>query len=366
MMKRVYGLLAQLFPQRITPHPNPRRIVIILPCCMGDIVIGTAVLNALHRAYPHASITWAVGPASRALIEAHPLVDAVLESPNILSFRHPLTFMRFVQQLRAGRFDLAVSLVRSPITSLAVWLSGIPDRAGLDSQGRGFGYNLRAPIDPLERHAEGSVYLKTAERLGVKTAGCYASYPPSPADIGKVEQLLDEHGLTRYLVINPAGGRNPGMTLDLKRWPPERFAALANTLVQQTGASVILVGGPNDGDILKAVEERLAQPALKLTGSLSFGEIAALARGSLGYIGNDTGLTHLAAAAGARTVMILGPSDPERYAPFVEHALALWRPSAVTSGGVSAGVPEGWSWEKDGLTVDEALTAILPYLKAAL
>src|SRR5690606_39181254 len=109
---------------------------------------------------------------------------------------------------------------------------------------------------------------------------------------------------------NPAGGRNPGMLLDSKRWPPEYFAQLAGRLAEHYNAQIVLLGGPGDGDILAAVRSPLQRIPRVFAGELSFGEIAVLASGALLYIGNDTGLTHLAAASGARTVMILGPSDP--------------------------------------------------------
>jgi hypothetical protein len=60
--------------------------------------------------------------------------------------------------------------------------------------------------------------------------------------------------------------------------------------------------------------------------------------------------------------MILGPSDPARYAPFTPDALALWKPGAVQTGGVAAGVPAGWNWAEHGIGVDEAEARIVAYL----
>ena len=123
---------------------QPKRVVLILPCCIGDVVMATATLQALRRGWPEAHITWAVGGWSKQAVDHHPLLDAILDTgPAALPVKSPHGFVRFVSQLRGGHFDLAVSLVRSPLMSLAVRLSGIPQRAGLDSAGRGFGYNLR-------------------------------------------------------------------------------------------------------------------------------------------------------------------------------------------------------------------------------
>ncbi len=340
---------------------SPRRIVLILPCCIGDVVLATATLQALRRAYPQAQIAWAVGSWSKPAIEHHPLLDSVIDSGDqALPVKSISGMLNFVRQLRAGKFDLAVSLVRSPLMSLAVLLSGIPRRAGLDSAGRGFGYNIKARIDPNVPRHEADIYLDVARALGLDSTHCRANIPVTEADREAVRGKLHANGIEgAYLVINPAGGRNPGMVMDVKRWPAANFAELANRF----GLPVILIGGHGDEALVEAVKERLTMPATAFVGTLSFGEIAALAQGARLYIGNDTGLTHFAAAAGAKTVMILGPSDPQRYAPFADDALALWKPTAVQSAGVAAGAPTDWDWGRDGISVDEAEAKIRAWLK---
>jgi ADP-heptose:LPS heptosyltransferase len=345
--------------------PIPHRIVLILPCCIGDVIIATAALKALRRGYPDASITWAVGSWSKAVIENHHLLNAVLDTgPAALPVKSPVGFVRMARQLRAGQFDLAVSLVRSPLMSLAVRLSGIPQRAGLDSAGRGFGYNIRAPIDPKEVRHEAEIYLDVPRALGLDTADCYANVTVDESLWPGVADKLHEQGAQPpYIVINPSGGRNPGMVMDAKRWPPEHFAALADRLTSKLNMPIVLLGGPNDGDTIRAVQNRMSIPAVSLIGQLLFAEIAVLASRAQLYVGNDTGLTHLAAAAGAPTAAIFGPSDPRRYAPFAPNAITLWKPANVQQAGVAAGTPQNWDWARDGIGIDEVEQQILAFLK---
>lgn len=359
----IYHLLGRLFPTRPLSQ-TPRRIVLILPCCIGDVVLATATLAALRRGYPDAHITWAVGRWSRPAIEKHPMLNGLIDTGNsALPVRTPLQLLRFVRQLRAGQFDLAVSLVRSPLMSLALLLSGIPNRVGLDSDGRGFGYTVRAPIDPNQPRHEAEVYLDVARALGLPTRGCWANIPVSDADRALMRDLLASHDLKGpYLMMHPGGGRNPGMVMASKRWPPEQFAALANRLAGRLRLNVVIIGGPGDQALVADVSAGLEVRSIAFAGELNFGQIAALAHDARLYLGNDTGMTHLAAAAGAKTVMILGPSDPIRYAPFAPEALALWKPAAVQAGGVAAGAPVSWDWERDGISLDEAERKILDFL----
>lgn len=341
------------------------RIVLILPCCIGDVILATATLRALRRAYPDAHITWAVGSWSRAAIEHHPDLNAILDTGYAaLPVKSPRGFVRFVRQLRKGDFDLAVSLVRSPLMSLAVWMSGIPRRAGLDSNRRGFGYNIRAPIEPDQPRHELDVYLDVPQALGLDVANCYANIPVYDEDTAFIQGHLHAEGIQdgRYLVINPAGGRNPGMTLDIKRYPPQKLAQLAERLAARHGLQLVMIGAASDAPILEETQRHLTLPHLTFAGELNFKQIAALAANAFLYVGNDTGLTHLAAATGARTVMIMGATDPARYAPFGTRSTAVWKPSAVNVKGVDGGVKKDWHWDTDGISVDEAEKEINAFL----
>ena len=339
---------------------NPQRIVLVLPCCIGDVLMATATLAALRRAWPDAHIAWAVGGAARAVISDHDMLDATLEC-DPLPQRSPRQLLRLARQLREGRYDLVLSLTRSPLISLAVRMSGIPLRAGLDSGGRGLGYNLRVPLDPAQVRHEAEIYLDVARALGRDVGSCQANVPVREDLWPAVRQRLFVAGIDpqRYALLLPAGGSNPGMTMEQKRWPPQHYAQLA----RQLGTDIVLVGGPEDSAILAAVSEQLSGPFLSLAAELSFAGIALLARRARVAVGNDSGLTHLAAAAGARTVAIFGPSDPRRYAPFSPGVLVLWRPGPLQASGVNVGSMPGWNWQQHGIGADEVCARVLDFLE---
>lgn len=347
-------------------HP-PNRIVLILPCCIGDVVLATATLKALRRAFPRASIAWAVGTWSRAVIENHPDVNEILDTgKSALPVKSLAGFGRFVRKLRAGQYDLAVSLVRSPLMSLAVRLSGIPVRAGLDSDGRGRGYNIRAAVDPNKERHEAEIYLDVARAMGLDVSDCRAYVPVNVGDSDAARHALASVGVTEpFAVINPAGGQNPGMMMDAKRYPPAGWAAIIRGL-RETGLHVVLAAGPDDGPIVSSVQRELAPspPAPALVGILTLRQIGALGSIAQVYVGNDTGLTHLAAASGAKTVMLMGPSSPARYAPFTENSVALWKPAQVPVRGVVSGVPADWDWARDGIEPTDALSGIVAFMKS--
>jgi ADP-heptose:LPS heptosyltransferase len=341
------------------------RILLIRPCCIGDVVLATAALTALRSAYPDAHITWAVGSWSRRAIEHHPVLNSILDTGKAsMPVKSPLGFAQFVAAVRAGGYDLLLSLVRSPLMSAAALLTGVRQRVGLDSNGRGFGYTLRVPVNPDEPRHEAEIYLDAVRALGVDTAGQYASIPvPDDARVTMQALLARRSVHAPYIVINPAGGNNPGMVMSSKRWPPANFAALGDALAERYSTQIVLVAGPDDAAIVNEVRAQMQHTVTTFIGELSFMQIGALAAGALLYVGNDTGLTHLAAAAGGKTAAIFGPSDPRRYAPYTPDSIALWKPSSLDPRGVAAADKQAWDWSRDGISGADALAQLEAFLQ---
>jgi ADP-heptose:LPS heptosyltransferase len=334
---------------------QPRKILLLKPCCIGDVVMTTPLLTALRRAYPESHITWGVGTHSAAAIANHPLLDAILPTgPASNPAKSPAGMLRLVQELRAGQFDMAVVPVRSPLISLAVRLAGIPIRAGLDSTGRGRFYTVKAPVDPAEIRHESDIYLGIARALGLDTTDCWASTHVDSAQVEGLRRMLN--GVNRLVVVHAGGGQNPGMAMLEKRPPIPLLSNVAARAAAHLKARIAILGGPGDRDRADELHESLhgANP-ISLVGILDFSQIAALGQIAQLVIGPDTGLLHLMAAAGAPTVMIFGPSDPRRYAPFVppDRVAAPWRPFPLPEGGVASGPPKDWTWEKNGITANE-------------
>ena len=357
----LYQILSRLLPASAV-HAQPDRIVVIRTCCIGDVVMATAALRALRQAFPAAHITWAVGSWSAPAIAHHPAKDDILDPGVDMPLRTPATFWRLVRRLRRGRFDLAVSLVRSPLMSLAVLLAGVPVRAGLDSGGRGFGYNLRVPIDSEAREHECEIYLKVISAIAGRPLDADANLPVATAALWAVRSRLGEAGIAPpFIVAHPGGGSNPGANLASKRYPASQLAEILNHVASALRASVVLIGGIGDAELVDAVGSALTVQGHSFVDELSFADIGALAAESRLYIGNDTGLTHLAAASGARTVMLMGPTDPKRYAPYTRNSLALWKAVELRADG-AATADAGWDWQRDGVSVDEAVAAIMVFL----
>ena len=305
-----------------TSDPRLGRIVLIKPCCVGDVLMATPTISALRNALPNAQIAVAVGQHSRPLLANNPRINELIDTPADLSAR------ALARTLRRGRFGTALVLDRSPVLNAVPYLARIPVRAGLDSNNRGLALTHPVACPPSVRRHEVEWYLDVARALGVPAprAQSYLEFYPTEADRAEAGRILSEAGEegseAGYVALHVGGGSNPGMRLLSKRWLPERWARVADWLAETYEATVLLLGGPGAEDREAAEALKLALfPATRpyvadLVGKLDWGQTGALIERCALFLGHDTGAMHLATAVRTPVVAVFGPSDPARYGPW--------------------------------------------------
>ncbi len=359
---RSIGTVLKVFFPRRPLMPAPQRIVVLKPCCLGDVVLATPAIAALHHRYPHAKIDVAVGSWSHKALQNNPHIHRLIDSGAVGQGHYTfIDILRLAQRLRRQHYDLAVILDRSPLVGLTPWLAGIRHRLGLDSFGRGFAHTVRVAVSAVPRH-EARIYLDCVAATGVVVADTpqfWSEFYPAQTDNDALPPLPD----SPIVIIHPAGGVNPGMRMINKRWPGERFSALADRFTQH-GFAVVLTGTDADAALCAEIAAQITQkPPQILAGALTLGQFGALCRRATLFVGGDTGAMHVAVAVGCKTVAIFGPTDPRRYGPFApsQQAVSVWREWELPAGGVGQGNVAQFSW-KQGASVEEVWAASLQLL----
>jgi ADP-heptose:LPS heptosyltransferase len=211
-----------------------------------------------------------------------------------------------------------VVLDRSPKVALAPWLGGVPARAGIDSAGRGFALTMRVPWDHPRHEAE--LMLDVVRALGITPApDLRTKYVPSDDSRRFAERLLQEWSLAGeapLVIVHPGGASNPAMVMPEKRWPAPRFAAVADGLVEQLGAKIVVVGHGADQPLARQMRLAMRHASVDLVGQMSIGQLAAVLERCHLYVGNDSAPLHLATAVGVPVLGIFGPTDPAVYGPY--------------------------------------------------
>lgn len=284
---------------------------------MGDMILAIPAFRALRQSYPGSRIGVVSSTLNRGVLENNPFVDELFE----YNKRNVLSLFRMLRRVRRERYDLVIVLhtVSFSFTSLALAvLSRARLRIGSTSRQLGDSLtgsylNLTLPLpDDAELKAlsetEHNLYLLRA--IGVTTDDLSPVVVPSPGDERWAAGVSADHWKERTvrLAVHPGAGKAENI------WPPEKHAGVVNELTRLSPVSVIVVEGPRDAEAVSRFLEACEAPAAVVRGR-SIGEVAALLRRADLVVCNDTGVMHVAAAVGATTLAIFGPTDPHRWAP---------------------------------------------------
>jgi heptosyltransferase-3 len=301
------------------------RILFITATRVGDAVISTGILNDLLERQPTARLTVACGPVAAGLFTAMPRLERLILMPKQRWDGH---WFKLWGQVARARWDLVVDL-----------------------RGSGTAFFLNARRRRV---------LKGGRRPGLRLAQLAASMGLSPPPLPVAWTSAADRARARALLPDgvPLIGLGPTANWAGKVWPGDRFVALFETLRDRElprlgieGPRAVVFAGPGPVEAAMARPVLAALPgAIDLAGQLTLSEAAAcLARMSL-FIGNDSGLMHLAAAAGAPTLGLFGPSPAAEYAPSGRRAGFVVAPGPVGAAPMAA------------LTVEAAVEAAIALL----
>jgi len=296
--------------QPVAMASDPRRILIIKPSSLGDVVHALPVLPLLRRRYPKAHIAWLVAPYCAGLIEGRGDLDRV-----ILFDRRYLgkawfnpaamaSLWRLDQDLRRGHFDLVLDLQGLFRSGWLAWRTGARMRVGF-ANGREMAplfYTHKVRIETDQIHAVDR-YLRLAAAVGCESRPVEFSFPSSEEDRQSVRRLLGESGPYAVLL--------PGANWETKRWPAERFAELVRPLSARFGLRSIVAGGEDVKELARQIDG-----ALDLSGKTNLRELVCLLKDAEVVVGNDSGPAHIAAGLGRPLVALFGPTDPVRTGPY--------------------------------------------------
>jgi heptosyltransferase I len=277
----------------------PRKILIVKPSALGDIVHTLPILALLRKRFPKSHIAWLVAQPFAGLIDGHPMLNQLIrfqrggESP-------AMAFMSLLRELGELNFDLVVDLQGLARSAMLTFATGARLRVGFRSA-REFAplaYTHKIDSRGDERHAV-ERYLDVAEALD---CGRGPIEFPFVIDRSRVESQISSSQRTAVLL--------PGTNWETKKWPVSHYARLSELLVAD-GYRVIVAGAKDAVPLAKQIPT-----AIDLTNQTTLPQLVALLERADIVIANDSGPMHIAAALGRPLVTIFGPTTPVRTGPF--------------------------------------------------
>lgn len=296
---------------------RPKRLLVVCPSWVGDVVMATPALRHLRRELPGAFIGALVRPGLDELLAGSDLLDEM----HVDRAQGVMGPKLVAGKIRPRKYDAAALLTNSFSTALITRLAFIPRRIGYDRDGRGV--LLTDRLKATRRPGGGwacvpavEYYLRVAEAV-----------TGTPADRPRLELATTaEQDAAAQSVLSAAGvdrGRddyvvvNPGANDAAKRWPAERFGAVAARVSRERGVMVLVNGSPGEREVVERVVRTAhengadASRVVALVGlGVTIGSLKAILRDAKLLLTNDTGPRHIAAAFGVATVTLYGPTDP--------------------------------------------------------
>ncbi len=295
------------------------RILIILKYCyIGDAIVSLPLIKGVRRQWPEAELTVLTCKGAKIIMSVDPSLDDVAFVPygpnsTIRNARNSRQITRdsfkFAWAARKkGGFDIIFAVHRSFRTGITAMLCKGKQRVGFNHDGRRFMLTHHLLFDKYKPESESTLGL--LQLLAPDDHGNpWPNRPVLAFDPARIPQVkgFPSAGSGPLIGIQPGASNVP------KRWPLERMAALADALIERHGARIVLIGGPDEREPADIMLKHMKHPvAFDATGE-KFPETIGLMSQLTVYVGNDTGLNHLAAASGSPTVCLFGPTVAEKW-----------------------------------------------------
>lgn len=282
-----------------------RKLLVVKLRAVGDVLLSTIVTKNLRLAFPQARFDFLTEAPSTDILKLNPFVDNTL-----VYRRNTMSGLDLIRMVRGNSYDLVIDLFGNPRSALATWLSGARYRVGYRFRGRTYAYNIL--VKPRGGQVHNTQFnLDALDAIGVEIQDRHIYFPFSSQDETYVNEFLSRGLLVGKFLV----GINTGGGWYTKRWGLERYAELADRMVEKYDAAIVLTWGPGQlPDVEKIVSMMKHEPFVPPPTSLP--QLGALLKRCALVISNDSGPMHIAAAVGTPVLGIYGPTNPVLQGPY--------------------------------------------------
>jgi len=304
-----------------------KKILIINPFGIGDVLFSTPVIHTLKDAFPTTKLGYLCSSRSAELLKTNPHIDYLFvydrdefELVRKRSFvAWLLKLFSFVGKIRKEHFDVALDLSLNKEYGFFSWCAGIKERVGYDYKKRGIfltnKFFLNGYQDKHVIEYYGDILKHFNLELKYKAPELYLR----ENDTKEANRILQKEGvipLEGFVIIAPGGGRSWGKDASLKHWPPENFAALADKVIEKKQVTIIIVGDNSERETTACVSAAMRGRVYNFCGMTTIRQLAALMDKARLVIANDGGPLHMAVEIKKKTISFFGPVDPKVYGPY--------------------------------------------------
>ncbi len=294
---------------------NRKKILVTFLMHLGDLTLTTPFIRALREAAPDSHITMLVDEKLKDVVLHNPCLDEVITIDKKGRDNSILALLSCAHNLGKMQFDILINLHPNERCSFICAMTKVGKRIGCTNWLFKPWFDVLTPLDRKKHAAD--MYLDVLTQLGVnelKHRGLEIF--PGSENKAVADAFWKEHGI---MPEDKLVGFNIGSAVETKRWAPERFAEVADTLAGKGYRSVFFGGTMDEEMVREAVSHMRTKPVIA-TGHFSIGQLAAAMRRCSLIVTNDSGPMHVAISQRVPIVAMYGPSHPDLYGPYTRLA----------------------------------------------
>src|SRR4030067_2066103 len=300
--------MTSLFDRKI------KKILIRCTNWIGDAVLTMPALAAVRQKFPDAEISILVKPWVAGLFENSPDIDRIIIYDD-KKYSRLCGKRKLVSDLKKHKFDMAILFQNAFEAAFLSFLAGIPVRYGYNTDGRGMllTHKIKPSDETLKKH-QVWYYLDLLKPMGITIEEPELSLKIENKNKTAASNVLKKNRIKKdELIIGINTGASYGPA---KRWLPDRYAKLAEMLIERYNARIILFGSKDDKEVANEIASLSSHKLINLAGKTSLSEATATIERCRLFITNDSGLMHIAAALNVPVIAIFGSTSPERTGPY--------------------------------------------------
>ena len=314
--------------QKFKAESMNKKILIINPFGIGDVIFTTPIIESIKLEYPESYIGYLCNIRTAPILFSNLNIDKVFiverdeyrQLWQVSKIKCIRRMLNLLNEVKKERFDIALDFSMARDYGFFSMLAGIKKRIGYNYKNRGLFLTDKIMLEGGYRDEHVIDYHK--EFLPLLGMGLSADTETkiyiSEEDDKKAQQILWDQGIAltdKYICIMPGAGASWGQTAYRRRWPIERFAEAALKLVDEFKLKIVLLGSADEKELCDYIKKEVPG-AVNLCGKLSLMVSIAVIKYANVLLTNDGGPLHMAVGVGTKTVSIFGPVNERVYGPY--------------------------------------------------
>ena len=304
-------------PAAVGQRRAPQRILLIQLSAIGDTILTIPTIRAIRNRFPNAHLAMIASSINLQYLENCPYIDQHIPCRLEEVMKSPRKLIGFIMGLRRQKFDWVIDFEHWPrLSTLIAYGSGASRRIGFRSADQHRHYLFTDVVEHVPGQHEVVNFLKIARLLGCPIQETDLEVWLKREDWDWAKGFLVEMGIDSnrpVIAIHPEAGRRGEPR---RRFPQERFVAVADALVERYNAQIILTGAPSEVELSQRIASQTRSACVVAAGKTDINQLAALFANVDLVICGNCGPMHLAAATGKPVVALHGPTNPSQWAPW--------------------------------------------------